>query len=701
MVFSARNSQILQIMLESDGPIQSQEIAEKLGISIRTVQRELPFLKDMVPKYGMLLVRSRSKGNYLSGTPTARDRLLAALSQERSIDPGDKEERQRFLLFSLLKEREPRKLFYYSDQLGVSESTIAADIDVLKDWLAKNRLSVVKKRGYGVFLKGAEQDYREAMRRFIEENISYHERPGDRFDEAAFSDALLKSADSGVYSFLDKETLHRVHAVLLAMQEPKLQSLASNAYAGLVDHITIAIERIRKGGFIEVSEELLEGLEEWEEYDLAVRILGEMEEEFEILIPKEEVSYVLLHIQGSKVAYSRDVAFSDDPAMEDDKLLDLIDRMIDIYSPELAPGLKSDEEFVRGLLVHLRPVLVRMRENMNIYNPMLDEIRAEYSDIFERCAKASELIRIQSGRQVSDEEIGFLAMHFGAAEERIRERRGFSRKVSIGIVCASGFGVARLMMTRLEKYLSDKAFLKAYGRDELGTAVVKEMDFFVSTMNLDEYGVDYIRVSPLITGSDRSAIEHKLKDYSSLRRTGREEDFVHQLQRIGFITEEIRGIIESFHSYQVADNISFKELLMFLGLKATGNATLASEVSHDLMEREKLYTQLFPELSLGLLHCRTSAVSRAVFLSCTPKGGGEFADSYFKGIGSAVMLLSPLDEHRSEHAEVLGAISAAFINNQDFLKAIRSGEEEAIRRELVNEMKQFYFNYLRKISETI
>ncbi len=695
MDFTTRNGQIIQIMLERGEPVQSQEIADILGISVRTVQRELPYLKDAVKKYGMILTRNRATGNYLSGTPTARERLMSALPGNNSIDPTDKTERQHYLLFELLKEREPRKLFYYSNILGVSETTIAADIESLGPWLSKNRLKVVKKRGYGVFLKGSEQDYREAMRRFIEENISQGVAQSAKFNDVSFSEALMNSANSQMYAFLDTNILHRVHKVLMAMEEPRLISLAENAYAGLVTHIAIAIVRIKKGGFLQVSKDMLSGFENWEDYDLATRILEEMEEEFEIAIPKEEVLYVLLHIQGSKLAYSSDVAYQDNPELGEDELLEIIDQMIDIYNPKLAPQIKSDEEFVRGLMVHLRPVFIRLKENMNIYNPMLADIRAEYPDIFRRCKIASSVIKNAVGRAVTDEEVGFLAMHFGAVEERLGERE-YERRVSIGIVCASGFGVARLMMTRLEKFLSDKAYLKAYGRDELTGSRVREMDFFVSTMNLDDYGIDYLRVSPLITGSDLSLIEHKMKDYSHMRRRSGQEDFIRLLHRAEVISKDMQDLLAGCKAYKVSPMVSFKELLLFLGLKVAGNTVSASKIAKAIEEREKLYTQLFLDLSIGLLHCRSEAVDKVVFVSATPKDAEKFLDPYFTSIRAVVMMISPDDECREEHAQVLGIISTAFVNNPIFLDAIKRGEEEEIYAELMAELRKQYLKILGK-----
>lgn len=698
MEWSTREADILQLLLDSEEPLQTQEIADKMGISARTVQRSLPYISDAVNRYGMMMVRSRSKGNRLTGTPTARERLIESLTGTSEIDPADRLKRQRYLLFSLLKEREPRKIFYYSNLLGVSETTIAADIDNLAPWFEKNNLTVVKKKGYGVFLSGNEQDYREAMRRFIEENNIPDKTSKKHYGEDALSLALISNADNGIFSFLDKDVINRVNIALDEMDEPRLHSLAENAYAGLVIHIAISIERIRQGGALKIPAERLDDLEEMEEYDLALRIIETMEDEFEIDIPREEASYIMLHIQGSKLAYSSDIAYRNGSGVDDEEILELIDRMIDVYDPHLSVRLKSDEDFVRGLMVHLRPVFVRLEGHMNIYNPILSDIKSEYPDIFSRCRRAASCIEDMVGMPVGDEEVGFLAMHFGAAEERLKASGEPPTKVSIGIVCASGFGVARLMMTRLEKFLSDRAYLTAFGRDELeDKKALAEVDFFVSTMNLDQYGVDHLIVSPLITGSDLSLIEQKMLDYGHLRKAMSNVDFLVSLEKIAFVTDEIRSLIEGFKAYKVANNITFKELLLFLGLKVTGNAAKANSIVESITEREKLYTQLFPEMNFGLLHCRSETVTNAVFVCATPKDGGCFGDPYFKDIRAVVMMIAPIDDHREEHAKVLGALSAAFVEDEGFLKMILEGRETEIHLGLIEVLKRFYKNYLHEI----
>ena len=732
MDFTPRTQQILEILLSGKGPVSKQEIADRLGVSKRTIQREFGFLENDIRHYGLQLVNRKGKGIVLSGELQNIEKLRKEIVENSGTEAAGREERRRHLLFELLRDREPRKLYYYSQLLGVSETTVASDMEALGEWFSRNHLEVIRRPGYGVVLSGSEGDYREAMRRFIHENGPRQYRKGSRAGgtdhaaaagmthdgasaesgrrakhaEEAITDILLSAADSGIYSLLNSDILGRVYGVLSNMDEPMLRQLADNAFTGLAIHIAIAIDRVRQGAVVEADEKGLEDLASWEGYDLAARILREMEEEFRITIPGVELSYILLHLRGSKIAYSGTAGDSisrDDPVMrqmrgiDEEKLLDMIDEMVEIFNPSIAYELKCDEDFVRGLLVHLRPVIVRLFNHMNIFNPILADIREEYPDVFDRCARAARVIERETHETVREEEIGYLSMHFGAAEERILERQKAARRVIIGVVCASGFGVARLMLTKLSNNLGDRATFRAYGRDEITPGVIADTDFFVSTLNLDSLGIDCVRVSPLITASDLAQIEYRIKGYGQVRRRRQDTDFVRQMDEVGIIAGDLSSLIRKYRHYQISSGVSFRELLRVLAMQVTDSLAAAAGVIDSVTERERLNSQIFPEMEFCLLHARTDAVTETVFVSCSPRDADRFTDPALKGIRAAVLLLMPVDDHRRIHAEVMGRISSAYIRNEAFLQPVHTGTEDHVRTELTHELRTYFSEYVEKL----
>lgn len=124
------------------------------------------------------------------------------------MDFTDKHNRRRYLLFEILRDRTPKKLFYYSQLLGVSEATAASDLEALTPWLQKNNLAVLKKQGYGVVLTGSEKDYREAMRRFISETTSAEDFKDLHAGHEALSQAVMNVTDKGIYKLLNSHTIN-------------------------------------------------------------------------------------------------------------------------------------------------------------------------------------------------------------------------------------------------------------------------------------------------------------------------------------------------------------------------------------------------------------------------------------------------------------------------------------------------------------
>ena len=82
----------------------------------------------------------------------------------------------------------------------------------------------MKKPGFGVVLNGTEQNYREAMRRFISETA-----PVDKLKEitdphAALAKAVMNVTDNGIYRLLNSRTIQRIDALLGQMNEPSSAS---------------------------------------------------------------------------------------------------------------------------------------------------------------------------------------------------------------------------------------------------------------------------------------------------------------------------------------------------------------------------------------------------------------------------------------------------------------------------------------------
>lgn len=697
MDFTLRMQQIINILLETEQPVSVQSLAGRMGLSKRTVQRELEYLGRPLKNHGMLFCSKTGVGVWLEGEAQAREALRLLLNAETAPDNSDREDRRKRLLLEILKDKSLKKLYYYSDLFGVSKATISTDLEMLEGWLADYGLQIVRTPGLGVSMEGSEQNFRRALRAFVDENINT-EMIREHYDDRNYALYRLvgNKSEKNIYHVLDREILKQVIVCVGRMNDPRIHRLTENSYVGLILHIAIAVSRIMNQELMEDNPELLGQLKQDDDYCLSRDLVERLAVEFRISIPDVEIAYICLHIKGTKAQQYGPADMQE--AEETEELLDLANEMIERFDSELAYALKQDEEFVvQGLIAHLKPTLIRLKNGMTIQNPLLDHIKQEYPEIFAKCEWVVKAIEERYGYQAPETETGFIAIHFGAALVRLEERKESKRKVHIGVVCASGIGISRLMLSKISRQFMGRIDVNAYGSYELNQLLTEQLDFIISTVPLKET-IEVLNVSPLLTPEEMEAIEQRVGYYE--RQPGKpavENEFTRQLEQVNFVAGQIRNLIQELRYLELDPAISFSSLLVEVADALTPYQDRQDLIVHDIRKREKISSQVFPEFGFALLHNRTKGVARPVFLVCVPQDHKTFSDDYFKEISLVIVLLLPDDEFIRENGEILGYLSETLVEEHEFLEVLNRGGKQEIQEALTKYLRSFFHQYLDKI----
>ena len=690
--FSPRTKQILQVLLEQEQEISVKYLADRIGVSKRTVQRELGSLGKSLEEYGVSFHSRTGVGVWLEGGSREGEALAPALGDAGADDGRNREERRRRLILEILKEKGLKKLFYYSSQFGVSEATISADLAAAESWLEQYDLHVSRKPGSGVNVEGTEENYRRAIRAFISENIdtktvkeAYEDNPSGNYD-------ILDS----ISRILDGEVVKRVMECIMRVDNPLIRTLTENSYVGLVIHISIAVNRILKNETIDEDGQWENGNRD-DVYFLAEALAKELEKEFEIKIPKMELSYICLHIRGSKHEKIQwDTATG--RSIGSEEIRRLVNRMIDAFGGERVYLLKQDEEFIQGLLAHLQPTLVRLMGGMRIQNPILEDIKSGYSDTYRRCLNVSAVLEEIIGKEVPEEETGFLTVHFGAALVRLEGRNEKIRKVHVGVVCSSGIGISRLMASKIEHVFQGRINVVTYGKNDVTPYVEGKTDFFVSSISVDAADTPVVYVNPLLNESDMDRIRTMIFQYERLPEiNGETEGFSEELEEINIMAAQINAVIKYMDLFKVDNYITFDELLIAIGEKLSPYRDRGEMIQEDIRRREKISSQIFAEFGFALLHAGTKGVVRPSFNICMTKDLKSFKDPYFKEIQAVFVMLLPVDGHARINREILGYISSVLIDDPAFMDTVLTGDREAVRSALSIHLKKFFNMYLSKI----
>lgn len=689
-----RMKQILQVLLKEKEPISIKQLAEKTGISKRTVQRELESVNDVLLPYGMEFASKTGVGVWLDGEEAARAELRADAASSDEYAASSKEDRRKRLVLEILREKGLRKLYYYSRKFGVSEATISTDLEAVEAWLSRQGLLMVRKPGSGIEVEGTEENYRRAIRFFIGENIDtklfrhlYDSEVGDDYAASIQKKHLGK--------LLDKEILRRVHECLEGMDNERMDSLTENAYDGLVIHLAIAINRILQQDVIQVTGDWQEKLPRDEDYRLAEDIAAELEAEFEVSIPRLEIAYICLHLKGAKHEKIQLPGRGDRMELAGRELQQFVNDLIDAYDGQQAYLLKQDDEFMQGLLAHLQPTIVRLVHGMSIQNPVLEDIKENYGDIYARCQQVAEVLAAKVGKKVPEEEIGFLAVHFGAALVRLEGRKEQIRKVQVAVVCSSGIGLSRLMAAKLEKVFKDRLEMATYGKHDITPAVEAKIDFIISSLQLEDVQVPVVYVNPLLSEADIGEIRCLIYQFERLpRKAGAGDRHTSRFDEVNRVAASISSVIKHLRCFQAPADITFDRLLFTIGERMTVQPERQEMIVAALAKREQVSSQIFAEFGFALLHARTNGVTRPGFAVCLPEGGGCFRDSYFRQISVVLVMLVPVDDSLEVNTGIMGYISSMLIEEPDFLDTAAGGDEEIIRQELSGHLNRYFKEYL-------
>src|SRR5699024_8838779 len=115
-----------------------------------------------------------------------------------------------------------------------------------------------------------------------------------------------------------------------------------------------------------------------EEFDVLIQKLSEYGE---LQIPKDEADYLLMHLLGM---YLSESTFLENEFLNDLKRLaeEIAEDFIKKADRIVSLDLDSNEQFKRSLILHLLPTVYRLKYRLNLYNPLLNEIKTNYASYY-------------------------------------------------------------------------------------------------------------------------------------------------------------------------------------------------------------------------------------------------------------------------------------------------------------------------------
>ncbi|HEY8415896.1 MAG TPA: PRD domain-containing protein [Thermaerobacter sp.] len=193
-------------------------------------------------------------------------------------------------------------------------------------------------------------------------------------------------------------------------QERFREPLDPHIQPALLDHLTFAIHRVRRG--LPLTNPLLAEIRTLfpEEFDLALEGVRRIGEAVGVELAEDEAGFVALHLQAARhrVPVRQSVRHTT-------LIHDLIERVRRTLGVPLPPG---DLDYAR-LAAHLRYLVDTVSRGEVTPNPLLHRIEAEFPEAMALARELGAEIARRLGRPVGDSDLGYVALHL--AKLRLRE----------------------------------------------------------------------------------------------------------------------------------------------------------------------------------------------------------------------------------------------------------------------------------------
>ena len=480
-----RQKEIFIYLLNSDIGLSGNELAKIFHVSSRTIRSDIKCLNELLKGHGIRICSSKQQGYFVSQQQRKLGISLVKeiFKSEENVTkiPSIPSERLAFILFKLTFARDFITMEDFADMLFVSKTTVYLDIKNIIKFLEnfpnlELEVSPIK----GLKLKGDER-----AKRFLISNVLKRENKNDQL--------MLKSSLHYVFTDenldLNKEILFLYETIINVLNEYGY-ILTDADLSLLVKDILVDIKRIQMGFFIE------ENIEKDLDLTIANAIKEEIEEYFNILLNDKELEYIQQCFNTKRLL---NVASKDCVLKEEGEKI--VDEFLREVKYKFNIDFMEDTNFRRNLILHLNPMLERIKANYFEDNPFKDQIKINYPFAFEVSMTIVSIIKRKLNIIISESEVSYIALHVAVALDKIHN------KTNIAIICGSGLGTAQFVKSKIVSYYSDQVnilgYFPVYKLDNVLNGDYGKANLIISTIPLTaKINIPIVQVNPLITEYD-------------------------------------------------------------------------------------------------------------------------------------------------------------------------------------------------------
>lgn len=579
---SDRHERLLDHLSKAEGWVTAAELADRLGVTTRSVRSYVTALKAMAAP--LEVIESSTEGYRLD-----RDVYATFLASRKVAGdaPATPQDRMYHLVRRLADAPEGLDVFALADSLFVSESTIEADLRKIKALAQEGNLTL-SRHGSTVAIVGSEYDLRRLLGRIFR-------------DQSAQRFVRLGSIDSGFYT----DALRAFKTDLIAMLDANGYFVNEYGIDNVLLHVVIAVERVAMGGgaHARVRAALSDRVAE-----IAAQLETLIRRHFDVSLSEADLDYLAMLLTTRVVTPGHDRPTEEvvDSYVQPEHLA-VVREIVGLASTEYLVDL-ADEDFMVRLSLHVGSLVARARQNTFSQNPMTRSIKTAYPLIYELAVFIAIQLQSRLSIDINDDEIAYIALHVGSYLERQARRQ---ERVTCAIVCPNYYDMHLELRRRIEERLGDEVQVEI---------VITRTDVEWSTLSTDlvltslpgTVGDNVLLIQPFLTETDVENVRRAAGRARRIRHRARIKD-----QLLQFFDESL--FLRNFYTETDA------EMIRALGERMQAAGIIDESYIRGAIARETLSSTAFTD-ELAVPHSMAMTATRtaiAIVVNENPMPWGD------------------------------------------------------------------------------
>lgn len=476
-----------------DEILPQEELARRLCVSTRTVRSDIEILNAILADYGARFVLQRGKGYRLEADDLSR---LETVPEDAVVPfkyvPRSASERINYLLVTFLTSAYALNLQGLADKWGTSRATLQTDITEIREQLSRYGLEIESRPRHGLKLLGRETAIRLCLSDVLGRIARYNPDHPIISSDPVLADALAT-----------------MRVTLSDTLKNSMLRLPDEGLQFLTIYCAVAAKRIVEGF----------PLEEFTADDMgkaaahAAAAVGGLLSTMtgRNLSPAEE-AFLKVNIAGRASAET----LPDDINADDARAL--ANYILGYINSHYHYDLRHDEQLVRDLLTHIRTMITRVRYQIDLSNPVLDDIKQHYALAYDITLSAISNWSKHSPYAISENEIGFLVLHIGVGLER-HYQIGYIRRPRALLVCDGGNATLRNLEALIGRRFPEIEIHGSLNCQDYSHLTRVSEDFVIASIKVETKNVPVVVLPPFPT-------DYQIEQLAKLAKVDRTRPYI-------------------------------------------------------------------------------------------------------------------------------------------------------------------------------